>query len=284
MNIFWLDQDLTLCAHYHCDKHVVKMILESAQLLSSVLYRIGRPAPYKETHRNHPCTLWAAKHRGNYRRLYNLMVELHKEYQFRYGSTKVHKSFLLLENGEIPHPDTLNDIEFGDFTEVSSPAPNCTSIKDIKDLPLNLVDIYRAYYILDKVNSIEVRYTHRNPPEWLGDDFKGNLFYKDICSKLDITPKTKASSIVKEKPKTQSKADLIRELPFNVEGLIKLKVGQLKELLLLDFTKIQQNANLPSGRLKAPYLEYLKVAGVSTDLTALTVKDLTGIIEYINKK
>jgi hypothetical protein len=33
MNIFVLDKDPHAAAHYHCDKHVVKMILEAGQML-----------------------------------------------------------------------------------------------------------------------------------------------------------------------------------------------------------------------------------------------------------
>jgi hypothetical protein len=61
MNIFLLDSNIKKCAQYHCDKHVVKMILESAQILSTVLRLNGVDQGYKTTHANHPCTLWAGK-------------------------------------------------------------------------------------------------------------------------------------------------------------------------------------------------------------------------------
>lgn len=47
MNIFYLDEDVTLCAQYHCDKHVIKMILESAQILCTVLHQNNLSAPYR---------------------------------------------------------------------------------------------------------------------------------------------------------------------------------------------------------------------------------------------
>ena len=50
MNIFFLDFDTKKCAQYHCDKHVVKMILETAQLLCGVHWVIGSDAPYKLSH------------------------------------------------------------------------------------------------------------------------------------------------------------------------------------------------------------------------------------------
>lgn len=47
MNIFYLDSDITQCARFHCDKHVVKMILESAQILCSVLSLYHIETPYR---------------------------------------------------------------------------------------------------------------------------------------------------------------------------------------------------------------------------------------------
>lgn len=57
MNIFYLSRDPVLCAEMHCDKHVVKMILETAQLLSTAHWELGSTAPYKPTHKNHPLAL-----------------------------------------------------------------------------------------------------------------------------------------------------------------------------------------------------------------------------------
>ena len=58
MNIFLLDYNLDICASYHNDKHVVKMILEYAQLLSTCNRFIGMNEGYKMTHFNHPCAVW----------------------------------------------------------------------------------------------------------------------------------------------------------------------------------------------------------------------------------
>jgi len=90
MNIFLLDWDVPTCAKYHCDKHVVKMILESTQMLSSVHTKYeSDQAPYKPVHQKHPCTLWAGETVDNYNHLLYLAKELCKEYTYRYG--KVHK-------------------------------------------------------------------------------------------------------------------------------------------------------------------------------------------------
>ena len=56
MNIFKLDESPVVSAKYACDKHVVKMILESAQMLCAV--HPEGTAPYKRSFYNHPCTKW----------------------------------------------------------------------------------------------------------------------------------------------------------------------------------------------------------------------------------
>lgn len=95
MNIFVLDENPTTCAQYHCDKHVVKMILETAQLLCGVHWSTGSEAPYKLSHKNHPCSIWTRECIENYIWLCDLGIELCKEYSYRYGKT--HKSQQIIE-------------------------------------------------------------------------------------------------------------------------------------------------------------------------------------------
>lgn len=71
------------------DKRVIKMILESAQMLSMWLRAQGLPAPYKDTHRTHPCTQWVLAHNANAAWLYRHFIALCHEYTTRYG--KIHK-------------------------------------------------------------------------------------------------------------------------------------------------------------------------------------------------
>ncbi len=66
MNIFYLHSDPTKCAQFHNDKHVVKMILETAQLLCGCHWAIGSHAPYKLSHKNHPCSIWVRQDLNNY--------------------------------------------------------------------------------------------------------------------------------------------------------------------------------------------------------------------------
>ena len=81
MNIFYLHENPQRCAEMHCDKHVVKMILETAQLLSTAHHEIdGEPSIecYKATHKNHPSAVWARENRSNYIWLWNLLNSLCK--------------------------------------------------------------------------------------------------------------------------------------------------------------------------------------------------------------
>ena len=94
MNIFYLHQDPVKAAEYQYNKHVVKMVLESAQILCTVHHKyMGDDAdvPYKSTHKNHPSTLWAGQSAQNYEWLYRHFVALCKEYEKRYG--KEHLSY-----------------------------------------------------------------------------------------------------------------------------------------------------------------------------------------------
>lgn len=92
MNIFVLDRDPALAAKYHCDRHVPKMILESTQMLSTVL-----DGPYKPTHVNHPCTKWVAESRSNAAWLISLAYHLHLEWRERWGHTRDHKCVSVLD-------------------------------------------------------------------------------------------------------------------------------------------------------------------------------------------
>ena len=59
MNLFYLDRDPVEAARMQCDRHVVKMILETAQMLSTAHIELdGKQVAYKATHKNHPSTVW----------------------------------------------------------------------------------------------------------------------------------------------------------------------------------------------------------------------------------
>lgn len=88
MNIFYLSSCPEKAAQYQYNKHVVKMILESAQLLCTahnLLDGSDADVPYKSTHKNHPSAVWARQSSANYSWLYFHMLALGDEYTKRYG-------------------------------------------------------------------------------------------------------------------------------------------------------------------------------------------------------
>lgn len=93
MNIFVVDRDPVQAAQDLCDKHVVKMIVETAQMLCSA--HPAGAAPYRRTHAKHPCTLWTAASMQNYMWLIDHGIALCEEYTKRYG--KRHKSQDVIE-------------------------------------------------------------------------------------------------------------------------------------------------------------------------------------------
>jgi hypothetical protein len=178
MNIFYLDHDVTKCAEMHNDKHVVKMILEYAQLLSTAhrvldgtivvgLSKTGRKQSryvlpdnresllYSATHLNHPSAVWARKSKQNYLWLANMLIALCEEYTHRYG--KIHKverdglCYVLLKN--IPH-----SIADSDFTQPTPAMPD-----DVK-IPGDSIKSYRNYYINNKTHL--ANWKKRTTPEW----------------------------------------------------------------------------------------------------------------------
>lgn len=102
MNIFYLSEDPKLCAQYHCDKHVVKMILEYAQLMCTAHHVTGSGTEcmYKQTHKNHPCAVWVRSSVDNYMYVFELWSALLDEYKSRYG--KYHKTGMLYDDLEVP--------------------------------------------------------------------------------------------------------------------------------------------------------------------------------------
>jgi hypothetical protein len=94
LNIFSLDKDPVVCAAYHVDRHVVKMIVEYAQLLSTAHHLRG--TRYKEgeiykkiSNPGHGACVWTCQTSGNYQYVHRLLMAVLDEYTFRYG--KIHK-------------------------------------------------------------------------------------------------------------------------------------------------------------------------------------------------
>lgn len=152
MNIFVLDKDPKQCAIYHNDKHCIKQLLETAQLLCGVHWVEGGEAPYKLSHKNHPSAIWARECVENYIWLCDLGLELCNEYTYRYG--KRHKSQDIIEWCLLNVP---NIPEKGDITPFALAMPDECKVGDA-------VASYRAYYMVEK-RGFAV-WKNREVPQW----------------------------------------------------------------------------------------------------------------------
>lgn len=166
MNIFFLHKNAKTCAQYHCDRHVVKMILEYAQLLSTahrvidgqlVGKRWVLPEPlestlYKATHINHPSAIWARSGLQQYNWLYDLFAACLDEYSHRYG--KVHASDRLRQ----PLFNAPIKITITDWTD---PTP---AMPDEYKVAGDSIKSYHNYYIGSKREMS--RWTNREMPLW----------------------------------------------------------------------------------------------------------------------
>lgn len=157
MNIFILDNDVTANAQAHCDKHVVKMILESAQMLCTIANEAGCESPYKSTHKHHPSTKWAASSKSNYLWLYNLMGALNKEFMHRFNHTKNHLSVDKFAAG-VKLDAVLASLPDVGLTPFAQAMPD-----EYKNV--NAVKAYRNYYVNAKSDLL--KYTKRNAPVWI---------------------------------------------------------------------------------------------------------------------
>ena len=154
MNIFVLDLDPKKCAEYHVNRHVVKMVLETAQLLCGVHHVTDNKyeIPYKLSHKNHPCSIWARECYENYVWLCDLGMELCTEYTYRYN--KRHKSQAIIEWCIVNKP---NIPEKGDITPFALAMPDEYKVKSV-------VQSYRNYYMGAK--SGFAVWTNREVPKW----------------------------------------------------------------------------------------------------------------------
>ena len=177
MNIFILDNDINKCAEYHVDKHVIKMCLESAQMLCTTHWiskylgyvprklnreeritlqgqsvRLPRQFPYLPAMQNHPCTIWVRESLDNYEWLYCLALALNDEYGYRYGG-KSHKS---IEQVVLKLPDI--DLPRKGLTPFAQAMPDEYKNEDA-------VIAYRKYYTNDKYNLFS--WKSREMPEWI---------------------------------------------------------------------------------------------------------------------
>ena len=155
MNIFVLDRDIATCARYHCDQHVVKMILESVQIMCTALHSRGIEAPYKPTHIKHPCVLWVEHSYDNFLWLGRLALALNDEYRYRYARTADHGSIRVLSE--------ISAIEYErrGLTEFVQAMPEEYKV------PGDPVMAYRRFYVGEKLQF--AKWTRRRRPTWVRD-------------------------------------------------------------------------------------------------------------------
>ena len=161
MNIFALDCDPKLAARYHVDKHVGKMLIEYAQLMSTCHFAFKTAAAdivYKPTHFNHPSTKWVRASRENYDWLYQLWKHLHDEFKYRYG--KGHKSYLDLS---WVLADAPTDLSHRGLLPVTLAMPD--EFKKPCETFADSVECYRDYYSKMKVNLHS--WKNREIPSWI---------------------------------------------------------------------------------------------------------------------
>lgn len=180
MNIFYLHYDTKICAQEHLDKHVVKMIVEYAQLMSTA-HRIldgnhyfaksknGRRIArwklddyredllYHAVSYNHPSAVWVREDLSHYQWLWNLASELCQEYRYRYGGTtdKQHKTSLVIQNLSFA-PNNIP--RTGLFAEPPQAMP-----EDVK-VPGDSIQAYKNYYL--KYKKGFANWKVRGAPSW----------------------------------------------------------------------------------------------------------------------
>lgn len=178
INIFYISTSPQQAAEWMVDRHVVKMILETAQLLSTahrvldgeeilgksktgrsvkryILHDERDTIMYQATHINHPSAIWTRTAVENYLWLVEHFYALLDEYKYRYQKT--HKCTDLAYHLQSP-PQNLREF---DQTEM----PCAMDVKYIiaKDPVVN----YQNYYRHGKFHLHS--YTRRQAPPWLTD-------------------------------------------------------------------------------------------------------------------
>lgn len=177
MNIFYLHNDPKTCAQMHNDKHVVKMIIEYAQLMSTahrlldgVLYLDktvnGRSIKrwrlegksdtliMKASHINHPSAVWTRANSQNYIWLYRLWYYLCEEYTHRYGKT--HSVEIRMKSSQLYL--VPKNIVNGKFYEPTPAMPDKYKIVG------NSIESYKQYYLHEKDHLASWKF--RKTPDW----------------------------------------------------------------------------------------------------------------------
>lgn len=173
MNIFALDYSPVDSAKWQHDKHVVKMLLETAQMLSTNALLVpewrkvcdesavsGRL--YNPCYVNHPCTIWARQSLGNFRWLCEHGAALYKEFDFRFGGP--HKSY-----DRVVAPLRALAWDSFDYGSVKM-TPFAVAMPNEYKVECDAVQSYRNYYVTEKI-SPSSKWTGRDRvvdlPSWM---------------------------------------------------------------------------------------------------------------------
>ena len=206
MNIFILSWIIETCAKYTCDKHVIKMILETSQLLSTCHHVInpdvanewvGKKLIYRKTHANHPCSIWVRECRENYIWLCHLGLALCEEYGYRYDknpSDHACYSMLLFLINNVPLLPTNNNV----ITLPKMAMPDQYKFTDP-------VLAYRTYYLNDKQQMLVWR--KRGPPPWVPQSLR-HIHYQSETKRLN----NKLCKLTSRVRKTQDHIDEINQI------------------------------------------------------------------------
>lgn len=190
MNIFVLDEDPSIAAKYHADKHVNKMILESVQILNTAIHiradeddYAERYTFYRPTHKSHPVVEWVAESFRNWRWLYELTVHLNEEYLLRYVDDEEAVSHDWNQR-DVYHPDKWHksfrkasdawggpkwhQLRYRVFGEEDEPMTKwALAMPDEYHSP-DTVEAYRDYYRNEKQPQDWFEYSRgRSAPNWL---------------------------------------------------------------------------------------------------------------------
>jgi hypothetical protein len=151
MNIFILDRDPKVAATMLCDKHVVKMIVETAQMLCTAASKLGHEVPYRPTHAKHPCTIWVGESRSNWDWLIEHGLAMCEEYTRRYN--RIHKTQAVIEWCKSSDVFPLTDSGLTPFRLAMPEQYKCS----------DPVKSYRDYYIGEKSKFAKWK---TSPPKW----------------------------------------------------------------------------------------------------------------------
>jgi hypothetical protein len=157
MNLFFLDIDPQKCAQYHCNKHVVKMLLEIVQMLYTA-HILGKNVDlpndhYKIAHPNHPTTVWIRTCKSNYTYASQVGMFLAEEYTFRYNKIHSCEKHIIWLNNNLPN--------FKQFEIGMTPIPLAMPDDSKRNNPIKS---YREYYMLHKTHF--AKWTKRESPWW----------------------------------------------------------------------------------------------------------------------